>query len=348
MTLRIWGAVLACLLLAGCGARAATGETPRDITVAAAPVPLDPSDPSRTRVGALTYAGGVHLTSADSAAFGGFSGIAVRPDGRFLSQSDVGWLLAGRIVTDEAGRLKGVEKARLTPLLDPQGRRFTRKVLADAEDITFLSDPKRPNAFAISFEGDVDKGRSRVSIYDGPDAPERVIYRAQWADTVFRLSANESFEAITQCPGESRFLLGSEAGQIAALNPATGRVENRNLIAPPPETFKLTGLDCSPGGRLFAVYRAYDPIRRWRTLIAALSWAPSPKGPVLLRRELARLDGGMTRDNMEGIAAVERPDGGFRLYLISDDNFGDLPEILVGRQRTLLLAFDWTGEAQPR
>ena len=40
-----------------------------------------------------------------------------------------------------------------------------------------------------------------------------------------------------------------------------------------------------------------------------------------------------TVDNFEGIAAVRRPDGGVRLYILSDDNFN--PD-----QRMLLLAFD--------
>lgn len=43
----------------------------------------------------------------------------------------------------------------------------------------------------------------------------------------------------------------------------------------------------------------------------------------------------MTVDNFEGVAVVARPDGGWRLYLLSDDNFQPA-------QRTLLLAFDWT------
>jgi hypothetical protein len=42
----------------------------------------------------------------------------------------------------------------------------------------------------------------------------------------------------------------------------------------------------------------------------------------------------LTVDNYEGVAALPRPDGSVRFYVISDDNFSRLP-------RTLLLAFDW-------
>ena len=49
--------------------------------------------------------------------------------------------------------------------------------------------------------------------------------------------------------------------------------------------------------------------------------------------ELATWTAPATVDNFEGIAAVRRPDGGVRLYILSDDNFNP-------GQRTLLLAFD--------
>jgi hypothetical protein len=42
----------------------------------------------------------------------------------------------------------------------------------------------------------------------------------------------------------------------------------------------------------------------------------------------------LTVDNLEGVAAVPRPGGVTRFYLVSDDNASP-------QQRTLLLAFDW-------
>lgn len=345
-------ALTAALQLNACTARAGPiGAHPVAVTVQS--VALQPGAPARTKVGELTYAGGLVLTGDDKAHFGGFSGLVAKPDGRFLSQSDEGWLMAGRIVTDDAGKLTGVGAATLTPLLDEQGAPFRRKYLADAEDIAFLDDPAHPDGFVISFEGDVNVGRSRVSFYDSPASPEHVVYRAEWADTVYKLGPNYSFEAVTRCPGQSRLLLGSEDGQIAFLDPKAGRIENRNLIAPAPENFKLTGLDCMADGRIFALYRAFDPIRSWRAMVASLTWEASPKGPVLRRHELARLEGSLTRDNMEGIAAIPGRDGpngerSVRLYLISDDNFNELEARLVGGQRTLLLAFDWTPPPPPQ
>ena len=39
-------------------------------------------------------------------------------------------------------------------------------------------------------------------------------------------------------------------------------------------------------------------------------------------------------ESFERPVIVRRPEGGWRLYVLSDDNFS-------ARQRTLLLAFDW-------
>jgi hypothetical protein len=46
------------------------------------------------------------------------------------------------------------------------------------------------------------------------------------------------------------------------------------------------------------------------------------------------LDPPFTVDNFEGVAAVPRPGGVTRFYLLSDDNASV-------QQRTLLVAFDW-------
>ena len=193
-------------------------------------------------------------------------------------------------------------------------------------------------------------GRSRVSIYDSPSRPRSAPSTAPAAaDTALHLGSNYSFEAITRCPntltgGDRRFLLGTEDGQIVFLDPQNGRIENRSMIAQPGMSgpnFKLTGLDCMADGRIFAVYRAFDLLHSWRAMVATLTWESSPGGPILRRHELARLDGTLTRDNMEGIAAVPGPGGGVRLYLISDDNFDNPNTDLIGGQRTLLLAFDW-------
>jgi hypothetical protein len=78
--------------------------------------------------------------------------------------------------------------------------------------------------------------------------------------------------------------------------------------------------------RTVYLLRAFDLARGVRVSLQIFR-----SGQMVARMDMALP---MTVDNFEGLAAVPRPDGGVRFYLISDDNA--LPV-----QRTLLLAFDW-------
>ena len=78
-------AFMAVLLAALIGACAPMGEVKsarawRPATIAAAPVSLDPAHAGARRIGALTFRGGLKLTSTDRA-FGGWSGLWVGADG---------------------------------------------------------------------------------------------------------------------------------------------------------------------------------------------------------------------------------------------------------------------------
>jgi hypothetical protein len=83
-----------------------------------------------------------------------------------------------------------------------------------------------------------------------------------------------------------------------------------------------------PGGRWAFLLRDYTP------LTGSVIWivVADGNGRAIDTHEIRRP---ATVDNFEGIAALPRPDGTVRFYLISDDNFSSA-------QRTLLVAFDWT------
>src|SRR5436305_1583395 len=82
----------------------ASGRDGRDIWRGGPPrmtverVPLDARDPGRTRVGALTYLGGIRLRSPDRA-FGGFSSMQIKGD-RFTLLSDGGTFIRFRMGAD--------------------------------------------------------------------------------------------------------------------------------------------------------------------------------------------------------------------------------------------------------
>ncbi|HEX8231973.1 MAG TPA: esterase-like activity of phytase family protein [Caulobacteraceae bacterium] len=318
---------MALALLAGGSAPAAAQVVPADgsIRVIAKAVPLNPENPRQTRVGRLTYAGGVELSSPDTSRLHGVSGIDVEPDGRtFVAVTDEGDLVQGRLRLTQAGRLVGVEQVTLRPLGGEDGRPLQGKQEADAEDITLLPG----GGFAVSFERD-----HRVLAYAGTKA--RALFRAGSAKArEMGLSENGGLEALTH-DGSGMFA-GSEAGAVWAIR--GGAATGPNLAPEPPRGFSLTGLDAAAGPDWIGVYRAFSLFGGMRAVIAALP-APrcirapceAPHGLI----ELARLAAPLTVDNFEGVAATPRPGGGWRFYIVSDDNFSP-------RQRTLLLAFDWS------
>ena len=82
---------------------------------------FDPRDESKTRFGQLEFRGGLVLTSSDQA-FGGISALHMEPDGaHFLSLTDNGSWLRGRIVYRD-GRPAGIADAEMAPILGADGK----------------------------------------------------------------------------------------------------------------------------------------------------------------------------------------------------------------------------------
>jgi len=137
--MRILVLILSCLLAAP-----AAGK---DITVTAAPVPLDPNDPKHTTVGALDYVAGFVLDST-APEWGGYSGMVMAADGGSLvAVSDVGHWIRLELKHDTDGKLTG-DAARLEPLLDEAGKPVAGKEWSDAEEIAQAPD----GSFLVSFE----------------------------------------------------------------------------------------------------------------------------------------------------------------------------------------------------
>ena len=321
------GGFAAFLLASSCSARAAgPAAVPRPfpIEVSATALPLSVDDARRTTVGELTWAGGLALKARGTSSFGGLSGLDVEPDGRFVSQTDEGDLVRGRLVLDAAGRLTGVADATIQRMTDETGQALGAKVDSDAEDITLLPD----GGYAVSFEQEhrvlryPPGGGAGVRLAISPDMKSRM--------------RNLGLEALAYKDG--RLYEGAEDGEIwrCRIAPVSDTHACESVIPTSPfPGFKLTGLDAAGPG-FVAVYRTVGLLTGWRATIAWLQPADAEgRGPWTARR-LAVLERPLTRDNMEGIAALPAPGGGFRLYLVSDDNF-------AGFQRTLLIAFDWKG-----
>jgi len=339
-------AVLASALAVGCGAPAEAPTPERPVAyeggarVTATPIPLDPRDPKRVRVGALTYAGGAVLTATGTSRFGGLSDLMVLPA---LKGPQTVYA-----ITDEGDLLTfdwldGLTASRTTtlsvrPLPDDDGRPLTGKARSDAEDMAFDTDAAEAERWSllVSFERE-----HRVRRFTPPETPSRS--QAVATPGLPRLPENDGLEglAVLFTAPERTLVLGAQDGRVWFCG-IDGRAPCRLALKEPPKAgYSLSSLAHVPGTYdLVALYRDYG-FRR-RIMIAHVRTGLGRGGDGQVRVEpLAELAGPMNLDNFEGVAVGPNyATRGQRLYIVSDDNFD--PK----RQRTLLMAFDWEpGEA---
>ena len=96
------------------------------ISIEAAQVPLNPQDPAATTLGQFRYAGGLVLTSTQTARLHELSDIVMTGQDRFAAVGDEGIFLEARLVLDSAGQLVSVTDASISPLVDQTECRWSR------------------------------------------------------------------------------------------------------------------------------------------------------------------------------------------------------------------------------
>jgi hypothetical protein len=313
-----WAALGLVLALAACAQPPTLPRTPvaagPAITIEAESVPVDPTNPDKQALGRFSYAGGLQLTSTDTARLHGLSDLKVTRDGALLAESDEGDLLKARIVLDAKGWLAGVTDARMTVLDGVDGKPLQTKEEADAEGIALLAN----GDMLVSFEE-----HDRILVYPAKGGPPR-----EAPSPAVKFPFNLGMEALAAYPkaGPDAYVVGGEAsGQTWICKLSAPCVEDRKVEKA--ADFFLVAVAPIDDGRIAYLLRAWDPIRGSRISLVLYD----PKGAEIARLNLARP---LTVDNFEGLAAVPGPNGAIRFYLISDDNFSP-------SQRTLLLAFDW-------
>lgn len=289
------------------------------IAVETLPVPLDPSSPSATAIGDFRYAGGIAITSTATSRLHGLSDLVLSPGGRIASVTDDGAdLFTAALALDATGRLVGVTDVALRPLTEETGGPFTAKSRSDAEGLSLLANGE----MLVSFERD-----HRIWRY--PPSGDRKPYPV--AMPPVPMADNDGMEGLAAAPtlyGDG-YWVGVEPGSIwfCRLQLSCRPVEG--LPVPPPG-FRLSSLTTGPGGELVILHHSFIPALGSRIILTVVS---KPLGRKAVIGRLA-MGPSTTVDNFEGVAVAARPDGGWRIYLLSDDNFS-------ASQRTLLLAFDW-------
>lgn len=271
-------------------------------------VAIDPADPARRRVGALTFLGGVRLTSPDPA-FGGFSALDVQ-GGRFTLLSDGGnWV---RFRLDARGRVSAPASGAL-----PAGPKTGwRKQDRDSESLA--RDPLT-GRWWVGFER-----ANAIWRYDpGLTRDERAVRPAAMA----RWRDNGGPETMVRLR-DGRFLViaeerlkGAPPGREALLfagDPTDGRPPVRFRLLPPPGFDPCDATEL-PDGRVVVLSRWWGLPLRFRSALTVIDPAAIRPGALIRGKEIARIAPPLHTENYEGIAAaVER--GRTVLWLVSDDD----------------------------
>jgi len=284
------------------------------ISVETVAVPLNTRDASVTSVGPFRYAGGLVLTSRDTDRLHGLSDIDVTAADRLIAVSDLGSMFEARLRFDGQARLVGLSDTTIGPLTNLDGQPLQVKADADAEGLALLASGDR----LVSFEL-----RDRVWLYPADGGRPRNV-----PAPAIPFTLNAGMEAVAADPdtGPDAYVVGIEDTGETWTCRLGGEGCRQGVTVEKSNEFGLVALRRLAAGRTAYLLRAFDLVRGNRVSLVI----------VRAGAEVARLNlaAPLTVDNLEGLAAVPRTDGGIRFYLVSDDNG-------VARQQTLLLAFDW-------
>lgn len=291
-----------------------------DPNIAAVRVPLDASDPANRRVGALTYLGGVSLSSRDEA-FGGFSSLSVAGD-HFTLLSDGGNVVRFRMDADYRIGEPWFGDLPAGPALGWEKRE------RDSESMAV--DPASGQVW-VGFERYNQIWRYAPGLA-APAAGAAPPAMARW-------EKNGGPESMVRLH-DGRFLVIAETDRrdrptrdllLFAGDPVTQ--PDRVLLAfyRPPEGFDPSDATELPDGRVLVLNRRIALPFRWSAVMTLIDPRGVKPGQVVAGREVARFAAPLTVDNYEGLA-VTREGAATILWMVSDDNQSFL-------QRTLLMKF---------
>ena len=304
-------------------------EPPTKIEVRARAIAaFEPGNPSRTRFGALTFRGGLELTSSHPH-FGGLSAIRVEADGaNFLAVSDKGRWLRARIVYDGV-RPAGIADAEMAPVLAHDGKPLAARGWYDTESLAVNG--------GIAWLG-IERVNRIVRLDIGRDG---LLARAQPVPVptgVQRLPHNKGLECLEYVPAGLPLARALIAISERGLDDA-GNIKGFLIGHSGPAEFSLKRIgdfdvtDCAltANGDLLVLERSFSRLRGVgmrirRVPLMSIQPGATIDGPVLIEADMND-----QIDNMEGLS-VHREGNALVLTVISDDNFSII-------QRTLLLQF---------
>jgi hypothetical protein len=286
---------------------------------------------SQTRFGALEFAGGLVMASANRH-FGAVSSFRFL-DGtgtRFAAVADTGFFITGTVERDGEGRPAAMGLLNFTELPDMKGRISKAKWETDAEALVVedgrvvIGFERRPRLGAFAFDG-------TVLGLDQDVLPQPI--------PLNELRGNQSFEALARAPDD-----GPLAGALVLLT--EGSVDAKgNIFAAvtsgpregiftvaAKDTYLITDADFLPDGDLLILERSFSMATGIRMRLRKIDVAMIAPGAIVDGETLIEATLADQIDNMEGLDVWRAPDGGTRISLFSDDNKSIL-------QRNLYLEF---------
>ncbi len=293
---------------------AASGREGRDIygpgaTLRVERVALDPRDPSRVRVGALTYLGGLRLRG-NQPAFGGFSSMRIEGD-RFTLLSDGGNLLRFRMGRDWTPRDVSFGDLPGGPMTGwNKEQRDSESMAVDPHSGRVWVGFEKYNAI-WRYDADFSKA----------EAGARPAAMADWSSA----GGDESMVRLA----DGRFVVISETtrpkrgkGREALLfpgDPTARRAQPLRFVYLPPEGYDPSDAVALPDGRLIVLNRRFALPGLFTAKLTLIDPRAIRPGVVLGGPELATLAAPLIHDNYEALAVTrEGPDT--ILWIASDDN----------------------------
>ena len=306
------------------------------VTISAAPfTSFNRAGVGSVDTGKLDFLGGLVLTAPDNPNFGGWSGLAFDADGKsFVSVSDSGIWMTGTLMLDGTTP-KGIDNARMGPLLGQDGKPHRRPRDRDAEAITLIDGAVREGKIQIAFEQN-----ARIAQYDisrnGISPTRKILAKPSNARALNRNAGIESMTVMRGGPYKGETIAIAERFYNRARN-HTGWIWTAGQVQPFFLTnigdFDVTDIASLDDGSLFVLERRFrwlEGVKMRIRRVAADELAPGKTavGDILITANLEQ-----QIDNMEGLAVTRSKSGDIVLTLISDDNYNRF------LQRTLLLQF---------
>ena len=279
--------------------------------------PVSSSDEPGSR---LRWRGGFKM-KADAEEFGGFSGLAVTSDGRWLTAvTDRGSWLTAELQYDASGDLVGLTSAVMDRLLDPNGRPLETGRQSDAESLAVAPD----GAVLIAFEREHKIWRYSDGVHAVPEPLHKT-------DGFRGIHNNRGIEALVTL-ADGRLLGISELSR----EPERSRgfifdgTSWSELTYSRLGDFQPSGAARLPSGDLLILERSFSRWSGFATRLRTIDDNEIGPSAVLTPREFADLRTVLNLMNFEGLAVHSGPAGGTRITLITDNNFNPvLPNMII-------------------